>query len=113
MAAGDFEAARGYLDRETAGEDPALLMALVDIELRSGQLDQAREILPQLLAIDRELRHKIVELAWALTDSNPAAAFVCIDAAVDASTVGGRNSTMPRRFCRSSSRACPRTFRRC
>jgi tetratricopeptide (TPR) repeat protein len=85
VAAGDFEAARGYLDRETAGEDPALLVALVDIELRAGQLDQAREILPRLFAIDRELRHKIVELGWVLTDSNPAAAFVCIDAAVDAS----------------------------
>ena len=41
VAAGDFQAARGYLDRETAGQDPALLMALVDIELRSGQLEQA------------------------------------------------------------------------
>jgi tetratricopeptide (TPR) repeat protein len=85
VAAGDFEAARGYLDRETAGDDPALLVALVDLELRAGQLDQARAILPQLFAIDRELRHKIVELGWMLTDSNPAAAFVCIDAAVDAS----------------------------
>ena len=83
VAQGDLEAARGYLDRETAGEDPALLAALVDIELRSGQLDQAREILPQLFAINRDLRHTIVELAWALTDTNPAAAFVCIDAAVD------------------------------
>jgi tetratricopeptide (TPR) repeat protein len=55
----------------------------VDIELRSGQLDQAREILPQLFAINRDLRHSIVELAWALTDTDPAAAFVCIDAAVD------------------------------
>ncbi len=85
VAEGDFEAARGYLDRETAGEDPALLMALADIALRSGQLEQAGEILTQLLAIDRERRHAIVELAWALTESNPAAAFVCVAAAVDAS----------------------------
>jgi tetratricopeptide (TPR) repeat protein len=85
VAEGNLETARGYLDRETAGQDPALLLALVDIELRSGQLEQAREIVPQLFAIDRELRHSVVELAWALTESNPAAAFVCIDAAVDAS----------------------------
>jgi tetratricopeptide (TPR) repeat protein len=85
VAEGKLEAARGYLDRETAGQDPALLLALVDLELRSGQLDQAREILPELFAIDRELRHSIVELAWVLSEANPAAAFVCIDAAVDAS----------------------------
>ncbi len=85
VAAGDFETARGYLDRETAGQDPALLLALVDIALRSGQLEQAGEILPQLFAIDRERRHAVVELAWMLTDSNSAAAYVCVTAAVDAS----------------------------
>jgi tetratricopeptide (TPR) repeat protein len=85
VAEGDLEAARGYLDRQTAGQDPALLLALIDIDLRSGQLDEARQILPELFAIDRELRHSIVELAWALSESNPAAAFVCIDAAVDTS----------------------------
>jgi tetratricopeptide (TPR) repeat protein len=57
----------------------------VDIELRSGRLDQAREMLQQLLAIDRERRHAIVELAWVLSETNPAAAFVCVEAAVDAS----------------------------
>jgi tetratricopeptide (TPR) repeat protein len=85
VASGDIETARSYLDRETAGNDPALLVALVDIELRSGQLDAARELLPQLLAINRDLRHNIVELGWTLGDTNPAAAFVCVDAAVDAS----------------------------
>jgi tetratricopeptide (TPR) repeat protein len=84
VAEGNLEAARGYLDRETAGKDPALLLALVDIELRSGQLEQAGEILPQLFAIDPGKRDAIVELAWVLSESNPAAAFVCIDAAVDA-----------------------------
>ena len=86
VGAGDFERARGYLDRETAGEDPALLMALAEIELQSGRLEEARELLPRLFAIDRELRHKIVELAWVLSESNPAAAFVCVEAAVEAST---------------------------
>jgi tetratricopeptide (TPR) repeat protein len=89
VAAGDLQAARGYLDRETAGDDPSLLVALADIELRSGELDHAREILPKLLALNRELRHAIVELAWTLSDSMPDASFVCIDAAVDASIAAG------------------------
>lgn len=86
VAAGDLDGARAYLDRETAGSDPDLMVALVDIELRAGQLEAAREILPQLLAIDRALRQRVVDLAWALSASDPAAAFVCVDTAVDAST---------------------------
>jgi tetratricopeptide (TPR) repeat protein len=84
IAAGDYNAARQYLDRETAGTDPALLTALLDMELRSGELEQARELVTQLLAIDASLRDKVVELAWTL-GGNPDAAFVCIDAASTAS----------------------------
>jgi tetratricopeptide (TPR) repeat protein len=89
LAAGDAEAARGYLDRETAGKDPTLLVALADIELRAGRLDQAREILPKLFALNPDLRHQIVELAWSLSGTLPDAAFVCVDAAVDASIAAG------------------------
>ena len=85
VASGDLEKARGFLDRETAGDDPTLLIALADLELRSGELDQARAILPQLLAIDRDLRNRVVDLAWTLTAVNQDAAFVCIECAVDAS----------------------------
>lgn len=84
-ASGDLQAARDHLDRETAGENPALLAALADIELRSGEFEKAREVLTALLALDGDRRHAVVELGWTLTDSNPDAAFICIDAAVDAS----------------------------
>ena len=52
VGAGDFEGARRFLDRETAGADPALQMALVEIELKAGRLDVARELLPALLDRD-------------------------------------------------------------
>lgn len=83
VAAGDLEAARRYLDRETAGDDPALLMALAEIELRTGQIEEARALLPQLLSTDRGLRARIVELAWSLTGVSQEAAFACADAVVD------------------------------
>ncbi len=83
VAAGDLEAARGYLDRETAGSDPALLMALAEIELRLGHLDEARTLLPELLSADRSLRMRLVDLAWSLTATHQDAAFVCADAVVD------------------------------
>jgi tetratricopeptide (TPR) repeat protein len=84
VASGDLQAARDYLDRETAGETPALLVALADIELHSGDLEKAREVLAALLALDPERRAAVIALGWTLTDSNPDAAFVCVDAAVDA-----------------------------
>jgi tetratricopeptide (TPR) repeat protein len=85
VSTGDFAGARAFLDRETAGDDPALLVALIEIELRAGEMGQAREMLPQLLARDPSVRDRVVELAWSLSAANPDAAFVCVDAVVDAS----------------------------
>lgn len=84
VASGDVAAARDFLDRETAGSNPALLAALADVELRAGALDKAREVLTTLLRIDPGRRHAIGALAWSVIDENPDAAFLCIDAAVDA-----------------------------
>jgi tetratricopeptide (TPR) repeat protein len=81
--AGDLDAARGYLDRETAGSDPALLMALAEIELRSNALDSARVLLPELLATDKVLRTPLIDLAWSLAATHQEAAFTCADAVVD------------------------------
>ena len=84
LAAGDLETARTFLDRKSAGDDPALLLALVDIELRSGRLVQAREILPKLLSSNHESRRRVIELAWDFSQSAPDASWVCIETAVDA-----------------------------
>lgn len=83
VAAGDLEAARGYLDRETAGDDPALLMALVEIELKSDRIEEARALLPELISTDKGLRMRLVDLAWSLTAGHLEAAFVCADVVVD------------------------------
>lgn len=84
LATGDLETVRTYLDPKSAADDPALLLALADIELRSGQLDSAREILPKLLALNHESRQIVIDLAWDLSQSAPDAAFVCVDGVVDA-----------------------------
>jgi tetratricopeptide (TPR) repeat protein len=89
VAAGDLEGAKEHLNRDIAGDDPALLLALMEVELRSGQMDSAREILAQLLQRDPSLRTRIVDLAWTLAPSSPEAAFVCIDTAVDAELATG------------------------
>ena len=89
VAEGDLDGAKVYLDRQIAGEDPVLLMALMEIELRNGAMDNARDILSQLLFIDDSLRSKIIELAWTLAPAAPEGAFVCIDTAVDAELKAG------------------------
>jgi len=83
VAAGDVLGARDYLDRETAGNDPALLAALVELDLRSGHVDRARELMTELLAADREVRHRLLVTGWALCESDPDAAHACIDTIAD------------------------------
>lgn len=84
IAEGNTEAAKQYLDRGVAGSDPDLLFSLMEIELRSGGLDAAREIIAQLLRLDPSIRTKIVDLAWSVAPASPEGAFVCINTAVDA-----------------------------
>ena len=89
VAEGNVEAAKGYLTREIAGDDPALLLALLELELRSGAMDSAKDILQQILRADASRRATIIELAWTLAPDAPDAAFVCIDTAVDAELATG------------------------
>jgi len=84
VAAGDTESARTYLDREIAGDDPALLLALAELELRAGRLEEARTVLPDVLVAGAAARDRIVALGWALAESDPAAAVLCVDAVADA-----------------------------
>jgi tetratricopeptide (TPR) repeat protein len=84
ITAGDADAARGYLDRETAGDDPALLLALAGVELRGGDPAVARQVLQKVLALEPERRDEVVALGWTLYEANPDVGFVCVDAAVDA-----------------------------
>ena len=89
VAAGDLDASKSYLTREIAGDDPTLLMALLEMELRAGALESGREIVALLLQRDGTLRTRIVDLAWALGPVSPAAAFICIDGTVDADLAAG------------------------
>jgi tetratricopeptide (TPR) repeat protein len=86
LGAGDYETARRHLDRGTAGNDTALLLMAAEIELSSGALADAREVLKQVLSLDLGSRDQVVELAWTLLDTSPDAAYVCVDCVVDAAS---------------------------
>jgi tetratricopeptide (TPR) repeat protein len=80
---GDVAGAREFLDEDSAGNDPVLLLPLAEIELRSGELNRARGLLSRLMAVDPSRRTVLTELAWSFLESSPEATFACIEAAVD------------------------------
>jgi tetratricopeptide (TPR) repeat protein len=84
LGRGDIAGAREFLDEESAGEDPELLLPLAEIELRSGELSRAKGLLGRLLAADPTRRGAVADLGWSFVDSNPETTFTCIDAAADA-----------------------------
>ena len=84
LDAGDITGAREFLDRDTATNDPVLLQAVIDFDLRAGDVESARQLMPALLHADYGARHKLQELAWSLAASSPEAAFACVDALADA-----------------------------
>jgi tetratricopeptide (TPR) repeat protein len=89
LAKGDLEQARFYLDRGTAGDDPDLLFPLAEIELKGGQLEEARGILSRLLEIDPARRDEIVQLSWTLAGTHGDAASACVELAADAAVAAG------------------------
>ena len=83
---GDLAGAREFLDEDSAGEDPALLLPLAEIELRSGEISRARVLLGRLLAAHPSRRGEVSTLGWSFAESNTEATFACIEAAVDGAT---------------------------
>jgi tetratricopeptide (TPR) repeat protein len=81
---GDLAGAREFLDEHSAGDDPTLLLSLVEIELRSGELERAKGLMSRLMAVAPEHRKTLAELGWSFLDANPETAFACLDTAVDA-----------------------------
>jgi tetratricopeptide (TPR) repeat protein len=83
LDSGSVDAARGYLDRETAAGDPALLASLAELEARAGAIDSARDVAAAALSADPGLRERLVPLAMSMTEENAEAAFALLDPAVD------------------------------
>lgn len=84
LDAGDVGGAREFLDRDMAGSDPVLLQAIIDLDLRAGDVESARQLMPAWLRADYAARHTLQELAGSFAESNPGAALACIDALADA-----------------------------
>ena len=81
LTAGDIAGAREFLDAETAGDDPGLLLALAELELADERDDSARAIVERLTALDPAQSDALVDLGWKYVQTRPTGAYVCIDIA--------------------------------
>ena len=93
LNAGDVAGAREFLDRETAADDPVLLMALAEIELREGDFTAAASIIRQLLEADSSKVNDVISIGWALCQAKPEAAFLCIETAAAVAVAHGDHQT--------------------
>jgi tetratricopeptide (TPR) repeat protein len=89
LARNDVDGAREFLDTDTAGKDPELMVALAEVELRAERDDNARDILKRLLDKDKSKSDEILNLGWTFVQTRPMTAFMCIEMVVDAKVSEG------------------------
>jgi tetratricopeptide (TPR) repeat protein len=83
VARGDLATAAAYLTAETAGDDPALLLTVADIQLRGDRFDDGLAIVRRLLEEDPARREQIALLGWSVAEQHPEAGFQVVELAAD------------------------------
>ena len=83
LARNDLTKAAEYLTQETAGDDPALLMTVADIQLRGEKSEGGMAILRRLIEEDPSRREQIALLGWSVAEVKPDAGFQVVELAAD------------------------------
>jgi tetratricopeptide (TPR) repeat protein len=89
LAKGDVATAAQYLTRETAGDDPDLLMTVADMQLRGERPEDGLAIARELLEGDPSRRDQIALLGWTVAEQKPEAGFSVVQMVSDASVASG------------------------
>ena len=84
IARGDFATAAEYLSVESAGDDPALLLTVADMQLRGDKFEKGLAIVRRLLEQDPSRREQIAVLGWSVADHKPDVGFSVVELAADA-----------------------------
>jgi tetratricopeptide (TPR) repeat protein len=84
IARGDLATAAEYLTVETAGDDPALLLTVADMQLRGDNFEGGLAIIRRLLEEDPARREQIAVLGWDVAEQRPQAGFIVVELAADA-----------------------------
>ena len=75
MARGRLDAASALLTAETAGDDPQLMVAAVEVQLRSGRLDEGIALARKLIEQDPSRRDELAALGANIAQHAPEAGF--------------------------------------
>ena len=86
LANGDMTGAQEHLTQDVVGDDPALMLALVEVELRGGRHEPAREVLERILTLTPDARDQVTAMGWTLSETDVDAGFVCLDQVVRVTT---------------------------
>jgi len=89
VARGDMAAAAQYLTVETAGNDPALLTMVAEIQLRSGNVEDGLAIARRLLEEDPSRRDQVALIGWNVAEQAPEAGFAAVELAAGVSIAQG------------------------
>jgi tetratricopeptide (TPR) repeat protein len=84
IARGDFATAGEYLTAESAGDDPALLLTVADMQLRGDKVEEGLAIVRRLLEQDPSRREQIAVLGWSVAERKPDTGFAIVELAADA-----------------------------
>ena len=90
IASGQLDRASAFLSRETAGDDPDLLLMVGRIELASGRDAEARITIARLLSVAPARRADVLAMVEEAAGSgHMEAVWACIDLLVDDALLGG------------------------
>jgi tetratricopeptide (TPR) repeat protein len=89
VARGDTATAAEYLTAETAGDDPALLLTVAEIQLRSGRVEEGLAVVRRLLDEDPSRHEQVALVAWNVAEQAPEAGFKAVELAADVSVGQG------------------------
>ena len=86
-----LRAARPFLAKGSSGGErhPALMMALLELEVRDRNVPASRDLVSELLSLDAGLQPRILALAGSFAGSSLAAATACVDAVADQAVASG------------------------
>jgi tetratricopeptide (TPR) repeat protein len=84
VARNDMAGAAEFVSVDTAGDDPELLLLVVEIKLRAGQIDEGLAAARRLLDRDVHSLEQIVSLGFHIVEDAPDAGLRLMDVAIDA-----------------------------
>ena len=81
---GDVQGASELLTTEAAGDDPQLMIAAAEVQLRSGKMDDGIALARTIIERDPARRDEVASLGWNVAQHAPEAGFALVELSAEA-----------------------------